>query len=194
MSFENIVEALQERDFCILPAWLSQDEVAALTTEFSQLQDQGEFKAAGISKNQQFAREVRRDEICWFEPNGLLPAQKILWERFENIKAVLNRELYLGLWDLEGHFASYAKGGFYLRHLDRFASDDARTVTVVLYLNEDWSPEHGGELVIFTAKGPIHVEPRAGTLVIFMSAKIEHEVRESHAPRRSFAGWYRRRK
>ena len=200
MHFKNLIDSLNKNEYAILPNWIPPDEVSRLGVEFSQLKDGGRFKPAGISKSQQKANDVRRDEIYWFEPGELLPGQSALWEKFEVLRQELNRELYLGLWDLEGHFAHYPEGGFYRRHLDRFAKDDARTVTVVLYFNENWCPENGGELVIFPSNScreverHIVIEPRAGTLVVFLSAKVEHEVLESHSARQSFTGWYRRRR
>ncbi len=64
----------------------------------------------------------------------------------EALRQILNRELFLGLEEYESHFALYAPGAFYRAHLDRFRDDDKRTVSVVLYLNDDWLPEHGGAL------------------------------------------------
>jgi SM-20-related protein len=200
MSFGKIIDALNEKDYGVFANWLPAEEVSQLGVEFYQLKKSGQFKPAGVSKAHLIVSDIRSDEICWFEPHELLPAQESLWERLQSLREELNRELFLGLWDLEGHFAAYPQGGFYRRHLDRFSNDDARTVTVVLYLNENWRPNHGGELVIFTGGSSnetercVIVEPRAGTLVVFMSAKIEHQVRQAYAARQSFAGWYRRRR
>ncbi len=192
---ENIASALGDRGFSIEPAYLAADEVRLLRDDFDGSRTR--FKRAGIGREAEHHRndDIRRDEILWFEPLDLNPAKNLLWSRLESLRLLLNERLYLGLWSLEGHYAHYPPGGFYKRHVDRFRSDDARTVSVVVYLNEAWQPGDGGELVLYEPKnGHAHtVEPRAGTLVCFLSDQIEHEVLSAHRERRSFAGWFRRR-
>lgn len=46
-------------------------------------------------------------------------------------------------------FCPVPTGAFYRRHLDRFRDDDRRMVSAVLYLNEDWQPQDGGQLRMF---------------------------------------------
>ena len=142
---------------------------------------------------------MRRDELSWLDISGLVSsAETQLVAKLEALRKELNRDLQLGLWELEAHHAIYPPGGFYRRHLDRFRDDDARVVSIVLYLNEGWVSEDGGELAIYRAPGDekpaLIVEPRGGSLVCFLSDRIEHEVLESHRRERfSVAGWFRRR-
>ena len=70
----------------------------------------------------------------------------------------------------------YPPGAFYRRHLDRFASDDRRALSCVLYLNEAWRAEDGGALRLYLPGRHRDVLPRAGTLVAFLSERFEHEV------------------
>lgn len=66
--------------------------------------------------------------------------------------------------------------------------------TTVLYLNEDWHTQDGGELVVFESTGKsivTTVNPTFGTMVIFLSESFPHEVLLSHATRRSITGWFR---
>jgi len=55
-------------------------------------------------------------------------------------------------------------------------------------------PAGGGELVLYPAECPegILVAPRGGTLAVFLSEEIPHEVLPTRAPRHSIAGWFRR--
>jgi SM-20-related protein len=105
--------------------------------------------------------------------------------------------LYLGLFNFEGHLARYPAGAFYRRHLDQFRGVELRALTCILYLNPDWQPADGGILRIFTDPGrPEHAEevaPRGGTLVTFLSARFEHEVRPAARERLSLTGWFKRR-
>lgn len=110
----------------------------------------------------------------------------------------LNRSLYLGLVDFEGHFAVYPKGGFYKAHLDRHRETSDRIVSVILYLNADWKPGDGGELKLWITPGNkegdfIIIEPRMGTLVCFLSEDFWHEVLPAEKTRASITGWFRGR-
>jgi len=40
---------------------------------------------------------------------------------------------------------------------------------------------------------PLDIVPWGGTLVLFMSQKLEHEVLPTRAQRHSLTGWFRRR-
>lgn len=196
MSLEQMIaESLTRADFVQIPGYLSPAEVGSLVSDFEQARARGEFSRAAVGRGgtREIRDEVRRDEILWLEPTRLSEPQKRLWERLELLKNELNAGLFLGLWSLEGHYAQYPPGGFYERHVDRFRDDDKRTVSVVLYLNQAWAPGDGGELEIFHVDGSTLIEPRAGTLVCFMSDSVEHAVRPSKKDRRSFAGWFRRR-
>jgi len=106
----------------------------------------------------------------------------------------INRELTLGLFEFEGHYAHYAPGAHYARHRDRFRDDDARVLSCVLYLNEGWCDENGGALRLYVDPGSHRdVLPVGGTLAIFLSAQFEHEVLPATRSRWSIAGWFRRR-
>ncbi|MCP5336073.1 MAG: 2OG-Fe(II) oxygenase, partial [Oceanospirillaceae bacterium] len=93
----------------------------------------------------------------------------------------------------EAHFAHYNPGEFYRKHLDAFQGRSNRRVTTVVYLNDGWQSEWGGELEIFTAQDEslLKVEPQAGTLVSFLSDEFPHQVLPATQPRLSIAGWFR---
>ncbi|MEM8561450.1 MAG: 2OG-Fe(II) oxygenase [Pseudomonadota bacterium] len=68
----------------------------------------------------------------------------------------------------------------------------SRVLSLVTYLNPDWSVDAGGELVLYTKAEAVEVLPVHKTLVVFLSEEFEHEVRPATADRFSVAGWYRR--
>jgi SM-20-related protein len=106
----------------------------------------------------------------------------------------LNRSLYLGLEEYESHFAFYAPGTSYLKHLDRFHDDDCRTVSVVIYLNPNWLPGEGGALRLHPlGKCSEDIAPAGSSMVLFLSADMLHEVLPATRDRLSLAGWFRRR-
>ena len=112
----------------------------------------------------------------------------------DDLRLALNRALFLGLDGYESHFACYAPGASYQRHLDRFRDDDSRTVSVVIYLNPDWRMEQGGALRLHTDGGAASdIAPEGSRLVLFLSADMPHEVLPATRDRLSLAGWFRRR-
>ena len=107
--------------------------------------------------------------------------------------------------------AHYPEGARYVRHSDVSAVMSHRRVTAIFYLNPDWEPSHGGELVLYpfadsastTAdpaaavwsttqpvddQGNVVVAPRLGRLLLFDS-HVEHEVCVTHRPRWAITAW-----
>ncbi|HKL35526.1 MAG TPA: 2OG-Fe(II) oxygenase, partial [Salegentibacter sp.] len=96
------------------------------------------------------------------------------------------------------HYALYPEGTFYQRHLDTFQNDGRRKLSMVCYLNEeDWKPENGGELVIYSEENGFEVSkaiyPMPGRVVIFESQVLEHEVKPVKTARLSITGWLKTR-
>jgi SM-20-related protein len=81
----------------------------------------------------------------------------------------------------------------YQRHVDRHKENNARVVSAVCYLNQDWPIEAGGELKLYDSNNQLllTLPPIGGTLVLFMSADMPHEVLAAHRSRYSIAGWFR---
>jgi SM-20-related protein len=125
------------------------------------------------------------------EPNTGVAGEFLAW--LTELRTELNRELFLSLVEAELHFALYPAGGFYRKHIDNFRGSSARLVTVILYLNPDWQPEQGGQLQMYLDNKTLEVAPEAGTLVLFLSERFEHEVLPTEQERLSLTGWLRRR-
>ena len=66
-------------------------------------------------------------------------------------------------------------------------------MSVIFYLNTNWIPENGGNLIIYTNKNNIEtaisIAPLAGRMVCFESDKLDHEVSETFVERLSVTGW-----
>lgn len=109
---------------------------------------------------------------------------------------ILRRELFLSLHEIELMYAYYPPGHYYRKHVDRFQSDltrlnSERVITIVLYLNTDYKPEDAGELTIYPGNGqPLKIQPKGGTLIIFDSVTLPHEVLPTNSPRYSATGWF----
>lgn len=190
-----LAEALAERDWVCCPGFLPPARVNDLRREAEALRLAGRFHPAGIGQLAERHTDVRGDEIHWVEEQAPLAAALQQGE-LSQFKDAINATLYLGLHDFEGHYAAYPVGAGYGRHVDRFQSDDRRVLSVVLYLNDSWSPEDGGDLCLYgssEAREPAaRISPQGGTLICFLSEHVPHEVLPTRRMRWSLSGWFRR--
>lgn len=148
--------------------------------------------ATGRADGRQFAG-LRGDATLWLDDPACGGAAHALLEALDALRGGLNRRLLLGLDHVEAHFAHYPPGAGYARHRDRFRSDDARVLSLVVYLNPDWPEDAGGQLRLHLPEGPVDIAPRMGTVAIFLSAEVEHEVLAATQARYSVAAWFRQR-
>jgi SM-20-related protein len=190
----EIAEQLGSAGLCVWPNFLSPSEIENIRSDFNLVYASGGFHQAAVGQgsNQEIRELVRNDETFWLEPRASDAVQTALLDRCKLLKTAFNQTLFLGLNEFEGHYAAYAAGGFYRRHLDSFVGDPSRIVSLVIYLNEAWKTGDGGELRIHSGGSYRDIEPIAGTLVCFISAETEHEVLTSRVARCSFAGWFKR--
>ncbi|WP_252273603.1 2OG-Fe(II) oxygenase [Pseudomonas subflava] len=191
----HIIDDLAERGWSRQAHVLPQSLTRELAEECRNRARNGALSPAGVGRGQGLAvREgVRGDSIQWLEAGQNAACDRYL-ATMDELRQALNQAFYLGLADYESHFAHYPPGAFYQKHLDRFRDDDRRTVSAVLYLNDDWQADQGGALRLYPDSGePLDVLPEAGTLVLFMSADLPHEVLPATRERLSLTGWFRRR-
>jgi SM-20-related protein len=179
----------------IQDAFAAPDEVRALCECSNARQSRGDFAAARVGGpgTEQRREGIRGDFICWLrEP--LAPCERMLLDRLEDLRLQLNRDLFLGLFELELHYATYPPGAAYARHVDQPSGSVQRQVSLVLYLNADWQPSDGGALRIYAPDGThLDVEPLGGRLVCFLTSGREHEVMPARRERHSISGWFRGR-
>ena len=198
MTCKTIAANLGKTGLCICPDFLSANALTRTANDLDVIRADGQFRRAGVGRGQTHdgAKSVRNDETYWLDRIHQTTAQQHLWRKIDLLKTAINRALFLGLNDFEGHYAAYPTQGHYQRHKDSLRGDSGRVVTFVLYLNRAWKSEDGGRLRIYatsTAGVDIHtdVDPIGGTLVCFMSGVSEHEVLLSHRPRFSLTGWFK---
>jgi SM-20-related protein len=185
----ELVKGIQENGFATVPNFLTLAETSRHLEIVRECRT--EFRRAGIGKNAATSDPIRGDSILWWQPESLGEVQKSLWERLQSLRQTLNRELFLGLWELELHYSIYPSGSHYQLHVDSFRSENTRVLSLVLYLNPDWTETDGGKLKIHEV---LEINPVAGTLVCFLSEQIQHEVLKTHRERFSITGWFHRRK
>lgn len=190
-DFEMLADALAERGFAIIHNFLTPDEVSSIVGIGAFTNHAASFKKAGIGKDQQkqINESVRGDYIQWIDKKTAPPELIVYLDRLQQLSGFLNRSLFLSLKDYEIHMTVYPPGTFYKRHLDQFKKDDHRILSVICYLNQEWSVDDGGQLRLYLDDGPIDVQPTAGTLVCFRSDQLEHEVLPARRARLSLTGW-----
>ncbi len=190
LCFATIAASLTEKGYCILPDALPSQLALELAAHAQNLSDEQYFNAGIGRANQHMTnRFVRGDEVCWIEGQSEVGRQWLEWT--ERLRVYLNRHLFLGLFSFESHFAHYPPGTFYKTHLDAFKGQSNRILSVVTYLNHQWMPDEGGEMVIYVGEDSVKVTPALGTLAIFLSEEFPHEVLPTHRDRYSIAGWFR---
>ncbi len=190
--FASIAAGLRAKGYSIVPGALAPGLAEGLLQQLRAL-PRGQFTAAGVGREQGQTHNpgVRRDKTCWISRDSAAEREWLEWAG--KLQAFLNRELLLGLFSFESHFARYGEGDFYRRHRDAFRGESNRILSLVAYLNRDWQPGDAGELVIYPEgePDPIRVTPAFGTVAVFLSEEFEHEVLPAQRDRYSIAGWFR---
>lgn len=191
-AYDRIAEDLLAEGFSIQSQVLPEPLLRALFMQCQSLRSH-DFEEAGVGRGADglVDTRVRRDEICWITPDMPAGGEWLSWS--DELMRALNRRLFLGLFSFESHFAHYAPGDFYARHLDAFRGGSNRRLSLVVYLNPDWPEDAGGELVLYQNEqdsiGRL-VRPTWGTVAIFLSEEFPHEVLPATIDRYSIAGWF----
>lgn len=168
-----------------------------LAFECQSLYSNGFFKKASIGSgnNKKTEAEIRGDLIYWVDEKNESLLQKDFLGVLMEIRKDLNRKFYLGLRSAEAHYSVYPPEARYDKHYDNQKGRQNRIVTFVLYLNEDWQKNHGGELQMFSPTNEDEVidniEPHLGQFVLFDSKIFPHQVLPNKRQRKSLTGWLR---
>lgn len=182
--------------------WSSTDQLFSvdlcndLLLDLQRLRSKEVLKKSSIGRAQTLKEDssVRGDFIFWFDNSA--PAQTQLLQQLENIRQIINRQLFLNLQESEIHYAYYPPQNQYHKHHDTFKNSSARTITFILYLNQNWKPEDGGQLVIYNSKTEdeilTEITPEFGRCVMFLSADFPHEVKMTNRERFSVTGWLKK--
>jgi SM-20-related protein len=206
----DIAATLAEQGWCVTDDFVAPLLVSQLRHEARERWQEGEFCRAGVGRGAglELRPEVRTDRVLWLDPADLTGAQGVFRDALESVRLAVNQAMYLGLHELEAHFAVYPPGAYYRRHLDQFRGLGGRRLSCILYLNDAWTPADGGALRVYTAPmdgvdgaSPeaaaagdyVEVLPLGGRFVTFLSARFLHEVLPAQRERFSLTGWFRTR-
>jgi len=201
-AIEKLLDGITTEGYVIVPDFLPPKTIAALREETKRLQALGEMHrgTTGQAANP-VDDSIRGDFVHWLEENSSSVIQQQYLQTMETLRTKLNERLDLDLFNLESHFAVYPQGAIYRKHLDQFSGLNPqykyRQVTCILYLNETWQHEYGGQLRFYLdglEPAPyLDVEPTGGTMVAFLSGRFHHEVLEAKRERMSLTGWFKTR-
>lgn len=190
----TLADALRRDGWATVRHLVDDDLVDALAAEARAHREAQRLQPAATGRADGRQRGgLRGDSTLWLDDAACGAASARLLAAFEALRVDMDRRLLLGLREVEAHFAHYPPGAGYSRHRDRFRSDDARVLSLVVYLNADWPDDAGGALRLHLPEGPHDIAPRLGTVAIFLSDSVEHEVLPANRARFSVAAWFRQR-
>ena len=174
-----------------------------LQTDIDHLLATGAFTQGGMQAADSWkAADVRGDRVCWLSAANKNPS---------SISSLLNdlmvemAKLSLVLRDFpadtsSSQLALYEPGGRYVRHLDvrRGGGGPVRQLTAIVYLNEGWQAEWGGQVRLYERCGEtgesersVDVLPVWGRLLLFASEEVEHEVLPATKRRIALTAWFK---
>ncbi len=187
-----MIRQLADQSFAIVDEVLPAAQLHALQ-QCAQRMLAMHAKPAGTGRGPEHSLDasIRQDRIVWLDAADAGSASYLA--HMELLRQQLNQQLFLGLFSYEAHFASYASGAFYRKHLDAFKGGRNRRLSTVFYLNDDWQPHTGGELLMYQNDGETvvaKVTPLANRMVLFLSEEFPHEVLPATRQRLSIAGWF----
>jgi SM-20-related protein len=193
----RVLAELAENDWATSQTLFSKTYCRKIATECLLLKDQGEFKPAAIGNGSEksVVDSIRGDSIHWLGKGKDSSVGIDILRQLGELMGEFNSYFYLGLRQLEAHFAIYPPGSHYQKHVDNHLGKSARRLTLILYLNEYWLHGDGGELNLFNPKHSsdllASIDPKLGTVVLFRSEIFPHQVLTSHKHRMSLTSWFR---
>lgn len=198
IPFDRITQEIAEHGISITPDFLPAPTILDLETEARNRVAMGQLKPAGVGTKANKIDAIRGDMIDWISDEKTnSPALDCYLEAIESLRSSLNQSLMLGLFSVETHFALYPPGSHYKKHLDQFREKKTRAISSILYLNQAWKDEHGGQLRVYldedTTANTCDILPTGGTMVTFLSDRFWHEVLPASRERLSITGWMRTR-
>ena len=184
-NVDQILDDLDQHGFAIIDDAYSDDYVHQLIEECTS--NLNRFREAAIQNG--VISKIRSDHILWLNPELVISNHHV--QALYSLGQELNRAFYLGIRDVEAHFACYNAGEFYALHRDNPQGKNGRMISTVYYLHEDWQNDWGGELHLQDKNDIWHVlHPKPNRIALFQSDLL-HEVLEAKHQRLSITGWLR---
>lgn len=184
-NIDQILEDLDLHGFAMLDDAYSPEYQQQVLAECSQNLDQ--FREAAIQNG--VVSKIRSDHILWIHEDLSIAQQHT--QTLLALAEQFNQTFYLGIREVEAHFASYQAGSFYALHRDNPQQKNDRVISTVYYLHPEWQADWGGQLRLQDKHGAWHIiEPRPNRIAIFQSDLL-HEVLPATQQRLSITAWLR---
>lgn len=198
----DIVKVMRSHGYCVIDRFAGRDVLAKALSEAKEL-NAGDHLSAQMSRighgddEGTGQRKIRGDVVLWLKPGvpawtalrggvpGVATALNTLHNLGEKVSRALHtqrigtRHNHLALQPLSSGamLACYPAGGTgYVRHVDNPRGADGRKVTALWYMQDDWTPEDGGQLRIHMKNGTVDVDPIGDRVLVFWSEFVIHEV------------------
>ena len=190
-----IITDLAANGWSTIPESLPDVSIRALAVEARSLWQDEAFHPASMGRGQDEERrtETRSDHVLWLDDATASVAQVDYLGNMEAMRLQIEAQLCLGMATLEAHLALFPVGACYRRHTDALTGAHTRVLSTVLYLNEAWAAGDGGALRLYQSsadgESTHDIAPIGGTLALFLSDELEHEVLPSTRERLSITGW-----
>ena len=182
---DQILDDLDQHGFTIIDDAYTPTYIHALVEEC--LSNLNQFRDAAIQNG--VVSNIRSDHILWINDHLDIAQQHI--DTLKQLSNTLNRSFYLGINDIEAHFACYNAGEFYALHRDNPQGKNGRMISTVYYLHEQWHEDWGGQLHLQDKNNQWHtIQPQPNRIAMFQSDLL-HEVIEAKHQRLSITAWLR---
>ena len=184
-SVDQILDDLDQHGFSIIDNAYDQTYVTQLIEECSS--NLNRFRDAAIQNG--VVSNIRSDHILWLNADLEISNQHV--QTLHLLGQELNRAFFLGIKDIEAHFACYNAGEFYALHRDNPQGKNGRMISTVYYLHDDWQEDWGGELHLQDKNEQWHtLQPKPNRIALFQSDLL-HEVLKAKHQRLSITAWLR---
>ncbi|MFC2997129.1 2OG-Fe(II) oxygenase [Acinetobacter sichuanensis] len=184
-NVDQILDDLDQHGFAIIDDVYPPEYIHALTEECTSHLTQ--FRQAAIQNG--VMNQIRSDHILWINEDLNIAQHHI--ESLKQLSQNLNRAFYLGINDIEAHFACYNAGEFYALHRDNPQGKNGRMISTVYYLHAEWQDDWGGQLHLQDKNNHWHIiQPQPNRIAMFQSDLL-HEVIKAKHQRLSITAWLR---
>ncbi|MCC2595956.1 2OG-Fe(II) oxygenase [Pusillimonas sp. MFBS29] len=196
-STDHLIDTLANQGWVVCDQTIDATLRHNLYTQSATAWASGNFQQACIGRGASHLLNpaIRGDTICWIDAATTSEAGSNFLSWSTSLQHELNRQLYAGLNSAEFHFARYQTGQGYKKHLDQHQTQRHRKISLVLYLNPQWTDSDGGELCLYAPEDENQeiqrILPQPGRLVLFRSDLFPHEVLPCSQTRCSLTGWFR---
>ncbi|WP_327858088.1 2OG-Fe(II) oxygenase [Acinetobacter guillouiae] len=184
-NVDQILDDLDQHGFTIIDHAYSAEYGLQLVAECTS--NLNRFREAAIQNG--VISNIRSDHILWINEELTIAQQHI--DALKQLSQILNYSFYLGIQDVEAHFACYNAGEFYALHRDNPQGKNGRMVSTVYYLHQEWQDDWGGKLHLQDKNNVWHtIDPQPNRIAMFQSDLL-HEVLEAKHQRLSITAWLR---